>query len=144
MPFVSLFLSRNEKSIEETTVYFSFVFLFNSFSMKVILLISFVEVLLTFVSSLDIEHEMKYSEKFSINSSENAIAYLNKFGYNDMKCEQNRENSTCSSSMESMLETFQNFYSLPITRKLDLKTLTLMRITRCKVADKVFTSNKQR
>jgi hypothetical protein len=124
--------------------------------MKVILLIDLIGLLSILTSSSDIsmkpvsksktEHGMKHFEASAVESTLNAIAYLDKFGYNAcscrLQCMNGGKNTSCPPDMESMLKTFQTFYHLPVTKKLDPKTLKLMNTARCGIEDKIFSSNK--
>jgi hypothetical protein len=124
--------------------------------MKVILLIDLIGLLSILTSSSDIsskpasspntEHGMKHRQAFTVESTLDAIAYLDKFGYNAcncrLQCMDGGKNTSCPPNMESMLKTFQTFYHLPVTKKLDPKTLKLMNTARCGIEDKLFSSNK--
>jgi hypothetical protein len=80
----------------------------------------------------------------NVKSKSDALIYLSEYGYNpcenQLKPDENNEKVIlCQPSIESMLQDFQTRYQLPITGKLDHKTLELMNTHRCGLKDKSLT-----
>jgi len=76
----------------------------------------------------------------AVKSNLDAFKFLTQFGYN--RCgnhpgsnSDGDDGPSCQSSLESMLEDFQTFFHLPITKKLDAATLKLMNTARCSLSD---------
>lgn len=67
-----------------------------------------------------------------VKTREDALAWLNKFGYNPCL----NSKVQCSMSFNSLIETYQKRFGLKVTGKLDDKTQTHMNRPRCGVADK--------
>ncbi|CAF1420925.1 unnamed protein product [Adineta steineri] len=74
-----------------------------------------------------------------VQSNTDALKFLNKFGYNqcsgsvDVKTKD--EGPLCQSSFQTMIEHFQTLYRLPVTGRLDAKTVELMNKARCSLGD---------
>jgi len=99
------------------------------------------------------KHSMKYkktkhtispkkpsSTDVAVKSNLDAFKFLTQFGYN--RCgnhpgsnSDDDDGPSCQSSLESMLEDFQTFFHLPITKKLDAATLKIMNTPRCSLPD---------
>ncbi|CAF1304725.1 unnamed protein product [Rotaria magnacalcarata] len=89
-------------------------------------------VLLVFIIFIDVSLAAKKSRKDPVVSEEDAVAWLNKFGYNPCL------NSAvqCSLSFPSLMEEYQKRYRLKVTGKLDDATKKQMNRPRCGIADK--------
>jgi len=74
-----------------------------------------------------------------VTSNVDGLKYLEKFGYD--KCGGHGSGKTaetgplCQSNFQSMIEHFQTVHHLPVTGKLDPRTLTLMNAPRCSLGD---------
>ncbi|CAF1452196.1 unnamed protein product [Rotaria magnacalcarata] len=74
-----------------------------------------------------------------IKSNVDALKFLSKFGYNECggsgSVQSKDTGPLCQSSFQTMLEHFQTVFHLPVTGKLDDKTLNLMNKPRCSLGD---------
>jgi len=77
------------------------------------------------------------STAVAVKSNMDAFKFLTQFGYNP--CGNlpgsNSDGPSCQTSFKSMLESFQTFFHLPVTKKLDAATLKLMNTRRCSLPD---------
>ena len=85
-------------------------------------------------------HKSHPPQTFTSKGNIDAYKYFTQFGYNP--CENptrstSRDGSrvVCSTSFESMLESFQIAFGLNVTKKLDAATESLMRKPRCSLPD---------
>ena len=69
------------------------------------------------------ENEVSKDKTKSIKTHADAFKFLVTLGYNPCA---GKMISFCRRSLESMLESYQTTYSLPVTKKLDAATLKLM------------------
>jgi hypothetical protein len=74
-----------------------------------------------------------------VQSTVDALKFLDKFGYNKCTSENNRHQQgdmpLCQSNFQGMIEHFQTVFRLPVTGKLDQATITLMNRPRCSLGD---------
>lgn len=66
------------------------------------------------------------------------MKFFDQFGYNKCENPQTTANQTgplCQASFKSMIEHFQTIHRLPVTGKLDRKTINLMNRPRCSLGD---------
>ena len=73
-----------------------------------------------------------------VQTNDDALKFFDQFGYNKCGNPQTRGNTTgllCQASFKSMIEHFQIVHRLPVTRKLDQKTIDLMNRPRCSLGD---------
>lgn len=75
---------------------------------------------------------VKNETKHKVETIEEALNYLTKYGYNTCK---KTSTMACSVSMSSILKTFQKLYGLEETGVLDERTKQLMNKPRCGNAD---------
>jgi len=72
-------------------------------------------------------------------SHPDAFKYLEKFGYTTCgghgSGKSPETGPLCESSFQTMIEHFQTVHHLPVTGKLDSRTLTLMNAPRCSLGD---------
>ncbi|CAF1358091.1 unnamed protein product [Rotaria sordida] len=89
-------------------------------------------ILLLFIIFIDISLCVKRLRKQSVTSQEDALSWLNKYGYNPCL------NSTvqCSLSLSSLLRDYQKRFHLKISGKLDDSTKEHMNRPRCGIPDK--------
>jgi hypothetical protein len=76
----------------------------------------------------------------TVKTNAEALKFLDKFGYN--KCgdspqgkKTSEKGPLCQSSFQTMIEHFQTVFRLPVSGKLDTKTITLMNKGRCILGD---------
>ena len=97
---------------------------------------------LIFESSLSAKTTGKPEKAPLIKNDVDAFNYLNRFGYNPCAARSGggKEGGPllCQSTINAMVEEFQKKYKLPVTGKLDKKTLALMSAPRCGRADNVY------
>lgn len=85
-------------------------------------------------------NQPKHATASTIRSNSDAVNYLTKYGFNLFE---NQHGSKMidgkpivrQKNLKSMLEDFQGAHKLPITGKLDQKTLQLMNTPRCGVRE---------
>lgn len=78
-------------------------------------------------------------EKFTPNQVKFAIGYLTFFGYLSSEQIQNIDKNT----LESVMNTFQRTFDIPLTGALDRCTYKVMKLPRCGCPDKLDKGNKQ-
>jgi len=91
-------------------------------------------ILLFFIIFIDVSIFAKITSKQPVKSQEDALSWLNKFGYNPCL----NSDAQCSLSFSSLLENYQKRFRLLITGKLDEKTKQHMNRPRCGIQDKPF------
>jgi hypothetical protein len=89
-------------------------------------------ILLLFLVFIDVSLTAKTSSKTQVKSREDALSWLNKYGYNPCL------NSTaqCSLSFKTLIEDYQKRFHLKITGSLDQSTTQHMNRPRCGNHDK--------
>lgn len=91
---------------------------------------------LVFCTICDGKSKAKTGRKVQTNGE--ALKFFDQFGYNKCENPQTRTNTTgplCQASFKSMIEHFQTVHRLPVTGKLDRKTIDLMNRPRCSLGD---------
>ncbi|CAF1475596.1 unnamed protein product, partial [Didymodactylos carnosus] len=76
-------------------------------------------------------------KRTAIKNELDAYSYLNKFGYDSCKSKNKNgiDKALCSTDMKSMIKHYQTVFHLPVSGKLDEKTLKLMNKPRCGISD---------
>ncbi|CAF4971396.1 unnamed protein product, partial [Rotaria sp. Silwood1] len=86
------------------------------------------------------ENTENHHDVLAVQTNKDAFKFLTEFGYNPCDSPTGFKSNdftgpSCQVSMENMLENFQKKYNLPVTKKLDVRTLKLMNTPRCGVPD---------
>jgi hypothetical protein len=89
-------------------------------------------ILLFFIIFIDVLLSAKISSKEPVKSPEDALLWLNKYGYNPCS----NSDAQCSLSFSSLLKEYQQRFRLKITGKLDETTKQHMNRPRCGIPDK--------
>ena len=108
--------------------------------MERFLFLTFTCVLFTIVVTLPKDRFLQDESslnKVSIKNEDDANKLLTELGFNP--CEKpgssNEDGPACSVDFQSMIESFQKTYHLPVTRKFDKTTSKLMNTARCGMID---------
>lgn len=88
--------------------------------------------ILIFIIFIDASFCVKKLRKQSVVSQEDAVSWLNKYGYNPCL----NTDAQCSLSFTSLIQDYQKRYKLKVTGKLDDATKQQMNRPRCGIKDK--------